>query len=135
MFLHLVNLVGLKLDMTKSFEPSADFIYLGLRMLLPHRISRQVFALKVPPLRRDRLVQHLEAFLGKKTMASGEASSMRDRLYFYAYWFRESRSYLRELAARQYAQDAESALTQELVIALEYFLHTFQHDPKCLEGI
>ena len=61
---------------------------------------------------------------------------MRARLYFFvAYWFRESRSYLIELAARQYAKNAESALTQELVIALEYFLHTVQHDSKFLEGI
>ena len=61
---------------------------------------------------------------------------MRARLYFFvAYWFCESRSYLSELAARQYAKNAESALTQELVIALEYFLHTVQYDPKFLKVI
>ena len=67
-------------------------------------------------------------------MTSGEASSMRGRLYFYAYWFRESRSYLSDLAARQYSKDSEAALTQELVIAREYFLHTIQHDPQFLQG-
>ena len=60
---------------------------------------------------------------------------MRGRLYFYAYWFRESRSYLSELAARQYSKSSDSALTHELVLALEYFLYTLQHDPKFLEGI
>ena len=54
-------------------------------------------------------------------MASGETSSVRGRLYFYAYRFRESRSYFNVLAARQYSKDSEAALTQELIIAPEYF--------------
>ena len=134
-FLQLVRLIGLNLDPKKSLAPSADFLYLGLRLLLPQRLPRQVFALQIPPLRRDRLVSHLESFRRKMTMTSGEASSMRGRLYFYAYWFRESRSYLSELAARQYSKSSDSALTHELVLALEYFLYTLQHDPKFLEGI
>ena len=134
-FLQLVRLIGLSLDPKKSLAPSADFLYLGLRLLLPQQLTRQVFALQIPPLRRDRLVSHLEGFRKKMTMTTGEASSMRGRLYFYAYWFRESRSYLSELAARQYSKSSDSALTHELVLALEYFLYTLQHDPKFLEGI
>ena len=134
-FLQLVRLIGLSLDPKKSLAPSADFLYLGLRLLLPQQLTRQVFALQIPPLRRDRLVSHLESFRTKMTMTTGEASSMRGRLYFYAYWFRESRSYLSELAARQYSKSSDSALTHELVLALEYFLYTLQHDPKFLEGI
>ena len=53
----------MKLGMDKSVEPSADFMYLGLRLLLPQRLARQVFALMAPPLRRDRPVHHFESFL------------------------------------------------------------------------
>ena len=135
-FLHLVGLLGLTLDMQKSILPSADFIYLGLQLLLPSRLTGTIFALKVPKARRTKLIGHLRKILfEKKSLTSGEASSMRGRLFFYAHWFQEARSYLSEFAARQYAAAPESALTEELILALEYFLHILQHDERFLAGI
>ena len=134
-FLHLVSLLGLQLDMDKSLSPSADFIYLGLRLLLPTQLTRQVFAIKIPPARRDKLIWHLEAILNRNQLTSGEASSMRGRLYFYAAWFQEARSHLAELAARQYSKNSEAILTQELIIAFEFFLHTLKSDSRFLDGI
>lgn len=134
-FLHLVSLIGLSLDMQKSLVPSAQFIYLGLELLLPARLPRDIFAIKIPKGRRDRLVSYLQNILQTKSLTSGEAASMRGRLFFYAAWFQESRSYLSEFAARQYASAPESALTEELILALEFFLHTLQHNTQFLEGI
>ena len=46
-FLHLVSLLGLNLDMEKSLSPRVEFIYLGLNMLLPSRLAKQVFSQNV----------------------------------------------------------------------------------------
>ena len=86
-FFHIVGLIGLQLDMDKSLTPRADFIYLGLRLLLPCRLTRQVFAIKIPPARRIKLISQLERILLAKSLTSGEASSMRGRLFFYVAWF------------------------------------------------
>ena len=134
-FLFLCDISGLALDMKKSLEPSADFIYLGLQMLLPTRLTKHVFALKIPLARRNKLVANLTEILKRETLTSGQASSMRGRLFFYAHWFQASRSHLTELAARQYSKEPDSALTHELVVALEFFLHTVKADPKFLAGI
>ena len=134
-FLYLVSCIGLTLDMEKSLTPRADFIYLGLRMLLPCRFTKQIFAIKIPPARRAKLIGHLERILQSNSLTSGDASSMRGRLFFYAYWFQEARSYLAAFAARQYCQDPESGLTQELILALNFFLHTLKYDPKFIAGI
>ena len=81
-FLCLVRLLGLTLDMTQSIEPSADFIDLGLQLLLPARPSPQIFAIKMPKFRRDKLVGYLMKIGRNQSLTSGEASSMRGRLFF-----------------------------------------------------
>ena len=60
---------------------------------------------------------------------------MRGRLFFYLYWFQESRSHLCEFAARQYSRAPENELTVELILAIEFFLHTLKHDERFLAGI
>ena len=68
------------------------------------------------------------------TLSPGDAATHRGRLFFYAFWDPAARSYLAELAARQYDTSGDSTLTPELAVAIEYFLQLLQ-DPKFPEGV
>ena len=81
-FLLLVELIGLRLDPDKCLAPSADFIYLGLRMLLPAAIPRQPLSFCCPEIRRSRLISHCQQILNKNSLTPAEASSARGRLFF-----------------------------------------------------
>ena len=144
-FLLLVELLGLRLDPDKCLAPSADFIYLGLRMLLPAAIPRQPLSFCCPEIRRSRLISHCQQILKKNSLTPAEASSMRGRLFFYCYWHQEARSYLVYLARRQYAHSLPSTghigshlaieaahenvswpLTEELRMAFRFFLNLLE---------
>ena len=121
--------------MEKSLTPRSEFIYLGLSLILPTRLNRGLFAIKIPAARRKKLIKHLTDILQNKTLSTGEASSMRGRLFFYLAWFQESRSYMSAIAARQYSKFPDTSLTAELIISLEFFLHTLRYDKTFLEGV
>ena len=127
-FLELNQLLGLSLDMQKSLTPRPEFIYLGLQLILPSSINRCDLRLQVPEARRLKLLRMCHAFLQSECLTTGDASSMRGRLYFYAAWFQEARAYLAELAARQYSPHGITKLTRELRAAFEYFIRMLQMD-------
>ena len=133
-FIQICELLGLTLDMVKSLTPRAEFIYLGLELLLPSSVGRRELSLRITEARCAKLVFQIERILDTKILSPGDASSMRGRLYFYAAWFQASRSYLAELAARQYSQERDSRVTMDLDIALRWFLGML-HCEKFLAGI
>ena len=85
-FIELCELLGLRLDPEKSLLPSFDFIYLGLRLILPAVRPHRIFSFSVPEPRRLRLRDRIFEILTKGSLTPAEASSMRGRLYFYAFW-------------------------------------------------
>ena len=135
-FVELCELIGLKLDMEKTLKPCSELIYLGLKMVLPCRLlgNHREFSLSIPEQRRRRLIRHLEGILQAGELSSGDSASHRGRLFFYAYWEQEARSYLSEFAARQYNADGPTDLTEELVAAIRYFLELLRN-PRFLAGI
>ena len=135
-FIELCALIGLKLDMSKTFQPCTDLIYLGLRIILPCRYlgNDRVFSLSIPGERQRRLIGHLRKILDDESLSSGDASSHRGRLGFYTFWDQEARSYLVEFAARQYSDHDNTDLTEELYSAIYYFLALLQ-DPRFLQGV
>ena len=133
-FMALCGLLGLTLDLGKSLTPRAEFIYLGLLLLLPSSINRKELCFRVPDARRFKLISQVEDILAKDCLTTGLASSMRGRLYFYSAWFQSSRSYMAELAARQYSDGRETRLTFSLTQALLYFRRMLSAE-EFLEGI
>ena len=136
-FLELCKLLGLKLDPDKSLAPSHDFIYLGLRMILPATLLERKFSLSIPEPRRQRLRFQLTSILREAKLTPAGASSMRGRLYFYAYWMQEARAYLVFFSRRQYAEDDPThqwLLTPELIATLAFFLALLD-DKMFLAGI
>ena len=137
LFLRLCALIGLVIDMDKSPEPCDKVIFLGLNMLCPARIPRgdvRHFALSVTPLRRLKLLTVLRSFLDDCLMTPAQASSLRGKLMFYTCWHQAARSYLSEFAARQYSNTRDFTLTEDLVMALQFFIDLL-HDPSFLKGI
>ena len=120
-FIQICELLGLTLDMVKSLTPRAEFIYLGLELLLPSSVGRRELCLRITEARCAKLLAQIRKILDEQTLTSGDASSMRGRLYFYAAWYQESRTYLAELAARQYSEGHDVRLTFDLHIALKWF--------------
>lgn len=133
-FLEICKLLGLNLDMQKSLTPRAEFIYLGLLLVLPASLPRQELALKVPEARLAKLLAQVRRVLDDNALTSGEAASMRGRLFFYSAWFQEARGYLSELAARQYSSSKDVTLTCDLKLAFQYFERMLQTE-QFLEGI
>ena len=136
-FLELCAKIGFVIDMKKSPLPLDEIIYLGLMMHMPARIPRadiKYFSLSVTDERRIKLIQALEDFLFKGTMTPGEASSFRGKLMFYTFWNQEARSYLSELAARQYSESSQHELTEDLARAIQFFI-TLLCDKKFIAGI
>ena len=133
-FLEINQLLGLVLDMDKSKPPMADFIYLGLRLLLPSTVTRSDLRLQVPDKRRKKLLQQIRAICDANELTSGQAASMRGRLYFYMAWFVACRGFLSYLACRQYSSDADVTLNQDLRKAFEYFTNMLESSRFC-EGI
>ena len=128
-FVELCELLGLTLDPDKTLCPSDQFIYLGLCMILPAKIPRRVFAFSIPETRRLRLLYQIQTILGKGELTPAEASTMRGRLYFYAYWQQQARAFLTYLSRRQYAQDADRffdsaswPLSPELIVCFAFFM-------------
>lgn len=133
-FLSLVKKIGFVLDMEKSIAPCEEFIYLGLKLLLPAAIPRRKFTISIPDARRTKLLMHLEKIVHDNFLSPGDASSMRGRLYFYAFWNQEARGFLAELAARQYSQSKDFSLSSDLLFAINFFRQLL-NDPVFLKGI
>ena len=130
-FLELCKLLGLVLDPDKSLMPSHDFVYLGLRMILPATLLGRKFSLMIPEPRRIRLRFQLTSILQEAKLTPASASSMRGRLYFYAYWLPEARAYLVFFSKRQYAEDDPThtwLLTPELIDTIAFFLELLDNE-------
>ena len=85
-FLRMCELLGFKLDMEKSIEPCGRFIYLGLMMILPSAIDQQPLLFCIPEMRRLKLIGYLDGIIRDYVLSPGDASSMRGRLFYYAFY-------------------------------------------------
>ena len=138
-FLELCELIGLVLDPDKSKLPSANFVYLGLKMMLPAAIPHSYFSLSIPEIRRNRLIDYIEKIFDRNSLTPAEAASMRGRLFFYAYWYQEARSFLGALSQRQY-EDCKRLdklgwpLSPELIESFVYFRQLLD-SPDFIKGI
>ena len=133
-FLHLCAAIGFVLDMEKSIEPCENFIYLGLKLILPQSLPHVRLSFSIPEMRRRKILSHLLAIIKEQSLTSGDASSMRGRLFFYAFWFQEARTFLADFAARQYSTSGDTSLTPDLLAAITYFVQ-LMHDTSFIRGV
>ena len=133
-FLEINSLLGLVLDMDKTKAPMNEFIYLGLKLLLPSTVTRRELRLQVPEERRLKLIQQINKICESGELTSGLAASMRGRLYFYMAWYVACRGFLSYLACRQYSTEADVTLNDDLRKAFAYF-SSLLHSSRFQEGI
>jgi len=120
---------GFKLDKAKHVRAQISAPFLGVITDFTWWASGLVL-LRIKPERRQKLLTALRGVLSKGTLTSGEASSLRGKLYFSCTtaFGKIGRAALQSFIERQY-HSTTKLLTSTLIFTLNFFLELLEYLP------